>query len=290
MNILDWFKKYEKPKNSGVLLAPLSPEDYVVGANSPIEYKERLKTGDWTSYMWDNEVQWCSNNGSYVDSMSCVSQSVINCIEAQEFFITGKKVNYSKRWLAKMSGTTAQGNYLNKVADTIRQYGLVLEEDYPTPASYTFNEYYQEINAVKLKELMDKGKEWLKKWTFEYEFLAVNDPNIDYHLKHCPLQVVIPGHAVAGMYSPDQFTQFKDSYDPFDKKYLSSQFQAVMKPILKPKSIEAKLFGFKDSPELWFSIPLDSMQRLEYIKANLTTWLPDYSLNEEIIKLPIKKP
>lgn len=279
-----------RPKNTGVLLGN-EPTDYFAGVNSPIEYKVRLQDGNWTPYSFDEEVQWCLNNGQYVDQMSCVSHSVINAVQSQELFLTGKRVQYSKRWLAKMSDTTRNGNYLGKVAQTIRDFGLVLESDYPTPASYTWEEFYADIPEPKLTELKEKGQAWLKRWNFQYEFLAVTDPNLDYHLKHSPVQVVIPGHAICGIYSPDQMMTVMDSYAPHVKKYQVVGLQAAMKPILTQKTIQAREIQWYQSPELGLYLPFDSMQRRDHIRAKLSEWLPDYNVDTtKTYQLTAKKP
>ena len=285
MKLFDFFKSlaYKRPENTGVLLGN-NPEDYFAGANSPIIYKKRLESGDWTPYCLDEEPQY-SNKG---DSMACVSHSVINAIQAQEYFLTGKKVNYSKRWLAKMSGTTRQGNYLNKVADTIRQYGLVLEEDYPAPSSFTWDEYHSNIPEPLNLQLLKKGQEWFKKWDFAYEFLQINDANLDYHLKHSPIQIVIPGHAVCGIYSPDMYITYRDSYPQYNKKYAINGLLSAMKPILTPTTLEAGFVKWNNHPEVWFMAKMDSMQRMEKFKN--FTFDGDYSVKEDITILPTKKP
>src|SRR5687767_13192677 len=90
--------------------------DFVAGV---LPYEIRNQSGDWEPYAPPGERQ----GNSLADSLGCVSFSLIDCIETQEFFLTGRRVNYSDRWLAKMSETTFEGNYLYKVADTVRKYG-----------------------------------------------------------------------------------------------------------------------------------------------------------------------
>jgi hypothetical protein len=294
MNLSNWIKNLfkptpPKPENSGVLLAPLRPTDYIVGA-SPIVYKNRLLSGNWQPYCFSKNKQWCYNNGNYIDQMSCVTHSVITAIETQEKFLTGKEVRYSRRWIAKLSGTTKQGNYLNLVADAIRSYGLVLETSYPTPDSYTWDEFYKDIPQGSL--LYTEGASWLKKWNFQYEFLQVSDPNIDYHLKHSPIQIVIPGHAVRGIYSPNDWNDlYRDSYEPFDKTATTSSLQSALKPILTPKTIVARRIKFKNSPEIWHVLPDDSMERLKYFDDNIPILFADYSVDtSQIYELPANKP
>jgi len=295
INNMNWLLNlftHKRPTNTGIILEPLKPEDYVAGVSSPIVYNTRLKDGNWTPYAWDTENQYSSKG----DALDCVTESFINSIEAQEYFITGKKVNYSKRWIAKISGTNqgiykGLGNTYGNVAEAIRKNGLVLESSYPKPVGdWTADEFYKDINPDLQTKLLAEGQIWLTKWNYQYEYLQVTDPNLDFHLKHCPINVVIPGHSICGIYSPADLMNYLDSYPNYFKTTPVSNLQAAMKGILTPKTIEANVFAFQNSPELWVGIRLDSMQRLDFIKQNLPVWLPDYYLNEKVIVLPTKKP
>ena len=298
MNILNWlgnlFQAFFKqpapvqPQNSGVILGN-QPTDYFAGVNSPIPYLVRIPDGNWTPFAFDQRNQFCVCQGKVVDFMSCVTCSLLSTIEAQEFFLTGKQVKYSRRWLAKISGTTREGNYLYKVADAVRNIGLVLESSYPDIVG-TWEDYYADIPPALNARLLQEAGLWKTKWDFAYEFLQVTDPNLDYHLKHSPIQVVIPGHAIAGIYSPDQLMQYLDSYAPYFKKAPVAGLQAAMKGILTAKGILAREIGWQGLPELGVYIPADSLQRLDFIKQNLPTWLPGYELDETVYRFPTKKP
>lgn len=277
-----FFKTPPRPHNTGIILGNQAT-DYFVNAKagqiqSPIEYKIRLKDGNWQPFAFSKVLQW-QQFPNFVDTMSCVSQSMMTAIEAQEFFLTGKQVKYSRRWLAKMSDTTREGNYLYKVADVVRNIGLVLEDDYPTPAEYTWESYYQPIPEPLFSQLKAKAEAWRKKWNFQYEFLQITDPNLDFHLKHSPLVIVIPGHAVCDIYSPGDLALYRDSYLPWDKTYPVAGLQAAMKPILSSKTIMARQVGFLNHPERGMYLPADSMERFNFIKENLPKWMPEYQLD-----------
>src|SRR3990167_6176709 len=119
-----------------------------------IPFEERQSDGNWKPFLPPGEWQ-ASDSG---DSMSCVTFGHLNNIETQEKKLTGKQVNYSDRWIAKMSNTTRAGNYLYTVADTIREYGLVSEENYPAPKTYTWDEYHAEIPEPLKSQLIIKGR------------------------------------------------------------------------------------------------------------------------------------
>lgn len=111
--------------------------DFTAGT---IPFEERNPSGDWRNYLPTEEHQYSDNT----DTMACVSFSLDNDIEIQKQF-EGREVNYADRFLAKMSGTTHDGNWLWKVADTVRQYGLVTEDLWPAPPHYTWDSYYAPI-------------------------------------------------------------------------------------------------------------------------------------------------
>jgi hypothetical protein len=220
--------------NHGVILGQRET-DYVGGT---LPFEERNPSGEWTQYLPVGERQYSNPGGG--DSMSCVSFSAINSIEIQEKFLTGRESNYSDRWTAKMSDTTPEGNYLWKVADTIRKQGLIPQEMYsypPTP--WTFNQFHAPIPEPLYSRLLAKGSEWLSKWDVAYEWIEVTKEPLLKHLKHAPLQMVIPGHAVVGFLCRDDVLRYFDTYEhgstwTVDKPI--SAYTHAMKIVLTPKN------------------------------------------------------
>lgn len=251
-----------RPKNSGIVLSPLRPTDYIVGVNSPIPHMVVIPKGNWHPYAWDLENQF----SKIADALSCVTESIINGIEAQEYQQTGKKVNYSKRWIAKKSGTNqgemkGKGNNYQNVVDAIRKYGLVLESSYPKPTGdWTADEFYKDINPELEAKLLAEGKIWLQNWEYKYEFLQVSDPNLDYHLQHAPLAVVIPGHSVCGIYSPKDLMEYLDSYPDYFKSTPVANLQAAMKGVLTKKNMGQFTTQNKDG-ELRIVLKASSMEQ-----------------------------
>lgn len=194
-----------------------------------LPYEVRNASGNYEPYLPPGEWQK-SDDG---DSMACVTFGELNGMETEEKRQTGKQFNYSDRWIAKMSDTTRDGNYLWKVADTIREYGLVLESSYPTPTSYTWNEYHADIPEPLLSELKAEGKAWLKKWDFKYEFVDFSKASLIKHLKHGPIVVIIPGHLVLDFYTTEEIIHYFDSYEPWKKE--TTQVRSAMKIVLTPR-------------------------------------------------------
>jgi len=194
----------------------------------------RNPSGVWTPFLPDGEKQ-----ADPYETFSCVSQSAINAIETQEFFLTGQKVKYSKRWLAKLSGTTSQGNYLGTVAQTIMQYGLVLETSYPAPSGLTFDQYYADPDPITRQKLLLEGANWLKNHNIQTDWAQTTATDILKYLQQCPLQVTIPGHAIElhALNSPQDLVDYLDSYDPFLKQTPRSNLLDVYKIILTMKTM-----------------------------------------------------
>ena|SRR3990167_5142177 len=198
--------------------------DFVAGA---LPYEIRNPLGDWMPYLPPGEFQ----RNHVFDSLACVTFSALNSIETQHKFLTGQDRNFSDRFTAKMSGTTNQGNYLFKVADSIRKDGLVDEVVWPTADNFNWDSYY----IFPPIEVLNKGREFLNDWEVSYEFIDFSRDSLIYHLKHAPLQTTIPGHAVLTFWSTQQVTRFFDSYEPWIKERTES-FGSALKIVLTRKT------------------------------------------------------
>lgn len=196
-----------KIKNHGVILG-VRGSDYVAGT---LPYEVRNPSGDWIPYLPVGEVQKGRD-----DWMDCVSRSYTNSIEIQERFLTGQESNYSDRLLAKRSETTKQGNYLYKVADIGRNEGLVSQKSWPDTGG-DWDEQYADIPQAKLDQLLEEGKSWFNKWDVKNEDVPVAKKSLQHHLKHAPIQIILPGHSVVEILNNDSIEKFFDSYEPFLK-------------------------------------------------------------------------
>lgn len=240
-------------ENFGLILG-IRPEDFKAGANSPLPFQERNPSGDWTNFCPPGEFQY--NNK--IDYMACVTYSALNSLETQVKFLTGETVNFSDRWIAKLSGTTHQGNYLYNVVDAIRKYGLVLEEDYPTDPNFTWEQYYADIPADS--PLFAKGQDWLKKWKVSYEWVSPTVTELQRHLKHAPIQLALynPSHAVENVLLVTDPHYF-DSYEPWFKDTPITNVASALKIILEPLSMPQFKTQNKDG-ELRIVLAASSME------------------------------
>ncbi len=213
-------------ENHGVLMGQRET-DYIGGT---LPYKINNESGDWTQWLPDPEWQVTTK----IDTMACVSFSALNCLETLIHFHTGKKVNFSDRLTAYLSGTTIHGNFLFKVADSIRKDGLVLQEEWATTPDMDWDTYY----AVPPIELINKAKNFLNEWIINYEFIDFTKESLIKHLKQSPIQVVIPGHAIMLFTTTEQVYKYFDHYSPAIKERSEGFISALKYVIIKKNTMK----------------------------------------------------
>jgi hypothetical protein len=237
-------------KNLGVIEGR-SPEDWIAGT---IPHEIRNESGDWRPFLPKEEKQYSDNT----DTMACVSFSANNSMEIQTKFQTGQEVNFSDRFLAKMSGTTHEGNYLNKVADTIRNVGLVLENEW-TASNYTWDSYYAPIP----QDVINKAQ----KLDVAYEWIPASPDSLHFNLKHAPIQITIPkpypNHAVVLVHLDGDTAYYFDTYPPYLKTMDVSKIQSALKLVLNTSMNKAKIVVSKNSPTVYICYPVPSESHLE---------------------------
>jgi len=243
-------------KNKGFLEQPVQELDYnqemgaKVGRESPIVHEVRIFDGNWSDFATDFELQ--KQNG--LEPMDCVTQGVINSIQSQmnwmivtnrmpqkhmellnkyECIVDGR-VQFSKKFIAILSETTKEGNYLTKVAQTVREVGVVSEKMLPISGS-TWDEFYNKGQITE--EMRDIGKMFFDKDNpaalFKLQYAWVLTPNsgglkednrakILHELRHTPLVIAKDGHCTLKILGINKVRwQILDSYKPFlkDRKW-----------------------------------------------------------------------
>lgn len=222
-------------KNHGVIEGKLIT-DYIAGANSPLTHEVVNPSGDWLPYLPSNERQ---SNTSF-DTYACVSYSALNCLETTlNFRGEDMGLGFSDRFTAIMSNTVpGQGNYLWRVAESIRKDGVVPESAFSAPPNYTESTYYTGKDSIP-QTVKDMGKAWLERYDVSYEWLPqpVTKEDLMHHLKHVPIQIVIPGHAIMEIQHEGDVYSYFDHYVPFVKSRTILPTSA-MKIILTEKNME----------------------------------------------------
>ena len=185
----------------GFIPAPIFTDEYIFGGNSKLQEQVLREDGDWSDYIPQFEDQY--KNG--VESMSCVSYGTLNAIEVlQEEKFGEHDVDYSERFISTLGGTTKQGNNPQKIAETVRKYGLIPEERLPFSGLETWEEYFADIP----KNLKQEGKRWLWDWKFGHDWVITNNTRREEKnellkdaLKFSPIGVSVFGWAeINGVY------------------------------------------------------------------------------------------
>lgn len=232
--------------NKGFLPEVPKPEQWRFGVATNIEIATRVPDCNWKQWMTDDELQKQNN----FESMSCVSQSAINTIQAQlnwllnhgmsdagksflynNGYIIDGKIQISKRHVAIMSNTSPDGNYFTTVGDAIRLhkdgngYGLIPESMLPFDGANSWTTYYDKTKITDA--MLALGREFLNYFQVNYHWLYTEGDGTSYeqrrairleHLKQCPEWVGMNGHATIDYMGVNKVKWVKkDSYSPFDK-------------------------------------------------------------------------
>ncbi len=212
-----------------------------------IPYETILPSGDWRSFLPLGEKQKNPH-----ETMSCVSQSCLSILEIQTKQQGGAEPNWSDRFIAKMSGTTAQGNRFDVVADTVRKIGVVKEEVWPAPTGLSWNQYYSEIP----QSVIDQAQ----KVDIAYESIVPGESDLRHHLKQAPLQVSIPqpypNHAVVLVHLENGLAYYFDSYSPFLKTIAIKKIARAFKIVLKGNMNQTKPYLAKDGKTILLVTPV----------------------------------
>lgn len=247
------------PKNFGLLEErQINPKDYRAGGISGLDRVVLREDGDYRKFLPTIEYQV----GTYFDTMACVTFSALNCLETIANIRNWRFFNRSDRFTAKMSGTTKNGNYLSKVADSIAvNDGTVDEDTWPYPRLqrepvFDWNDFYADIpENVKIE-----GRRFLKDYDVGHEWVSVYE--LREMLKYGPIQVTVQAwphpnangmyenrgsdhsynHAVELVYMGDDYCEIYDHYDKVNKRLVPDyKFGAAKRFELKkidPNSIE----------------------------------------------------
>lgn len=184
--------------NLGLIYEPIAPDDWQLG-DAEFGREVVIANGDWTPYLPTGEEQALAG----LETMSCVSQSACKNIEmimnkmledgkispanrdwakANGYFDGNGHWNFSGRAIAKLSGTTRNGNSLKNVGETIRKIGLAPESKWPFVAGMTWNEYYKYPSG----EVIKLGRDFLERFQINYE--VVPEAQFAEGFKYAPLQ------------------------------------------------------------------------------------------------------
>lgn len=216
----------------------IAPEEWVLGASNTPKFPVLKEDGNWTNLLPTEERQNIRN----IETYNCTGFNTLNPIEILIYQLTGERVNYSDRWVGIIAGTKEPGNDPHKVAEAIREYGLVKEESLPFSDDLkSIDEYYsfKGLSQGQIDDLYEEAKQWKAKYDFKHSWVFTpGQPiieqinNIKIALKNSPLAVAVFAWASdnrnvyykngeenhwTNIYDVKDFIKVFDSYSPFKK-------------------------------------------------------------------------
>jgi hypothetical protein len=245
--------------------------DWQAGGNSPIVRKVLLKGGNWKENAIPNEIQ-VVNYGSdnQYDTSMCVSFGITDAIEynlmemlrqslipaetakwlKEKGYFENGSLNFSERFIAVKGETKSNGAYMYKVANAVKNFGLIPNKMFPMADNFADNIDPKFIT----KEMEDLGKEFLTHLAINYEWVEDFDTKeyLEYSALPCIGQfanyvkesdILNPntknGHCMTEVFETEGYTEtdykeIDDSYWQQFKKYKKDKLQAFMAFYLTP--------------------------------------------------------
>ena len=244
-------------------------QDWYAGGNSPIDRSILLQGGNWKENAIPNEIQVVNygSNNQYDTSM-CVSYGITDAIEynlmemlrqnlipaetskwlKDNGYFKNGSINFSERFIAVKGETQSYGAYMYKVANAVKNFGLIPNDMFPMADNFNDNIDPKFIT----QEMLDMGKEFLKHFAINYEWLNNNDSKtfLEYSTLPCmgqfynyvnPDDILNPptssGHCMVEVNETNEYKEIDDSYWQQFKKYNKDKLQSFMAFYLTPLKI-----------------------------------------------------
>lgn len=260
--------------------------DWIAGANSAVDRKVLLESGNWKEIAIPHEIQ-VVNQGTdnQYDTSMCVSfngttdaleyilmqmlrlgqipQITVKWLQEKGYFVNGV-INFNERFTGVKGQTTAQGAYQFMVANGAKNFGLIPQSK--LPFAKTFNENIDP--ALIPKELDELGKEFLTHLAINYEWVQPEDTQE--FLKYSPLSCVGQyadgdgilnppgnnGHSMLLVNETDEYREIDDSYWRQFKKYKKDKLQSFMAFYITPLKTNTMntLQWVKDNDKKWVQV------------------------------------
>lgn len=217
--------------------------DWIAGGNSAIKRDIIMPDKNWKNLKVEHELQF--NQKGLYDTQFCVTYSGQKTIakfftylelvgklsyDDLQFLAKYKKdgmYNFSERFNATLGETTEHGAYQFKVANAIKNYGLIPQDMFPLADNFKDNIDKKFIT----QEMYDMGKEFLKRFSINYEWVDSFDD-----LLYSPIQAIVKfanyeketdilkpegelNHAVTGVNKTDEYNEIEDTYWQVYKRY-----------------------------------------------------------------------
>jgi len=263
---------------SGVLLGK-GEYDWVAGANSALP--DIVNVDDWKQYDIEHEIQFVGDTPTPYDTLFCVTFSALkalgkffmfllryNYLPAEDvkwlqnngYFKNGY-INFNERFTGILGGTTNKGAYQFMVADAIRKFGLIPQDELPMASSFWDNLKKEDIT----EKHYTKGKEFIERFPINYEWIY----DYENKIKTKPIQTIVRfdnytnptdilkpegalNHAVVLVMTTPQYNEIDDTYYQRYKRYHKNYTHSYMgfHITITNKNMDTAKF-LKDNDKKW---------------------------------------
>lgn len=173
-------------------------KDYVFGSYGNLGGEVLQPDGKWIKYLPKGETQF--NYG--FEPNACVSFGTLNGVEILLNRMYGEISNFSDRFLAKVSGTTPEGNNPQAVAEALRKSGVPREELWPITSDLTtWDKFYSAIP----QSIQTIALEFLSRFAFKHEYVGTSAASLKEALKYSPLGIAVSAWSKEGDYYVSNF-------------------------------------------------------------------------------------
>src|SRR3990167_1434888 len=189
-------------KDYGYVSPALASDQYTFGGPLTKLPKIILQPDrNWRPFLPAYEPQF----NEFFDSFGCTVYGTENAIETLEKKLFGGEPNYSERFIYILSKIVPPGGDPHKVAEVIRQHGLITDQLLPMVSS--FNDFLKP-NPMS-REFLKEGTSW--PYEFLHEWVWVNSPPKEIRLilirealQYSPLAVSVTAWREEGGFYVDQ--------------------------------------------------------------------------------------
>lgn len=160
-------------KNYGLIIPEIETREqgaeHILGSASGVDGPVINPSGDWRDFLPDKEPQ--QKRG--IETQACTAYATLNAIETLIFQKTGKRVNYSDRYLAIVGKIDPyKGADPHQIAECIRKTaGCLKEERLPFADDISTPEGYYGVPEHIILQLMQEGERWYDEWDFNHKWV-----------------------------------------------------------------------------------------------------------------------
>lgn len=175
--------------NKGYIKDNIQEEDYVLGGGFVPDKIILNEKGDWSKFLPVFERQ-----AEKFETWGCTVFATLNILESIFLKVTEKESNFSERFLYILAGIRAPGYSPHKLAEVIRDNGIVLQDKLPMTKTYA---EFIEPDPIPVNILIE-GQHFLNDFDFKHEWVYDDSDKRDKRkakikeaLKYSPLGVSV---------------------------------------------------------------------------------------------------